>query len=295
MALLGNYNIKDSIKSVVLLNIFMYTFLIWNPIKFLSSIGKSLEMKYVQDELLNIRCSRLLAKYELKNDSYNTLSKQKHSSNRINKNIINEAENKSTYSKIKKSDVNYLDLYRKDYKNRYSKKRGLSKLDCYYENKVFNKINNIFEISENMRNNNKIYNKKIYNKYVIRLIIFAFIPLIGLIIPYFFSEYNPLIKNWCFRSCLNKHGSNRDTPKEFSESAEIHAAQQKYLTYLSKDALETMQIVNFVFLLLSIIIVLFALLYILLKHIKYARLRAGKGKMNLKQYCCFFKELITSK
>ncbi|KMZ76802.1 hypothetical protein PVIIG_06580, partial [Plasmodium vivax India VII] len=151
------------------------------------SIGKSLEIKYEHDRLLNIRCSRLLAKHVLKNDSYKTQSRPKYSSSVINKNIINEAENKSKYSQIKKTDVNYLDLYRKDYKYRYSKKKGISKLDCYYENKLFNKFNNIFEISEYMRNNNKFYNKKIYNKYMIRIIIFAFIPLIGLIFPFFFS------------------------------------------------------------------------------------------------------------
>ncbi|VUZ99685.1 Plasmodium exported protein, unknown function [Plasmodium vivax] len=292
MELLGNCKIKNRIKAVVLLKIFMYTFLIWNPIN--SSIGKFLEIKYEHDRLLNIRCSRLLAKHVLKNDSYKTQSRQKQSSNRFNKDIINEAENKSTYSQIKKSELNYLDLYRKDYKNRYSKKKGLSKLDCYYENKVFNKINNIFEISEYIKNNNKFYNKKAFNKYIIRLIIFSFIPFIGLIIPFFFSEYNPLIKNWCFSTCTYKHDGS-GTKDEASKAVEIHRNKSRYLTSLSKDALETMQIVNFAFLLLSITIVLFVLLYILIKSIKYARLRAGKGKISLKQYCCFFKELITVK
>ncbi|CAI7724085.1 Plasmodium exported protein, unknown function [Plasmodium vivax] len=294
MALLGNCIIKDSIKPVTFLKIFMYTFLIGNPINDVSSIGKSLEINYEEDGLLNIRCSRLLVKHLLKNDSYKTQSRQNYSSNGINQNIINEAENKSTYSQIKKSDLNYLDLYRKDYKNRYSKKKGLSKLDCYYENKVFNKINNIFEISEYMRNKNKYYNKKIFKKYIIRLIIFAFIPFIGLIIPFFFSKYNPLIKGWCFSSCRARDSSNKE-PKDFLESAKIHEKRHRYLTSLSKDTLVTIEIVNFVFLMLSIIIVIFVLLYIFLKFIKYIRLKDGKGKTGLKDYYHFCKELIAAK
>ncbi|CAI7718367.1 Plasmodium exported protein, unknown function [Plasmodium vivax] len=293
MELLGNCKIKNRIKAVVLLKIFMYTFLIWNPIN--SSIGKSLEMKYVQDELLNIRCSRLLAKHVLKNDSYKTQSRQKQSSNRFNKDIINEAENKSTYSQIKKSELNYLDLYRKDYKNRYSKKKGLSKLDCYYENKVFNKINNIFEISEYIKNNNKFYNKKAFNKYIIRLIIFSFIPFIGLIIPFFFSEHNTLIKNWCLSTCRSLHGSSDKAPENFSEAEKIHKDKQMYLTSLSKDDLVTIKMVNNVFLVLSTIIVIFAILYIFLKFIKYTRLKDGKGKTGVKDYYRFCKEMIIAK
>ncbi|KMZ94665.1 hypothetical protein PVMG_02554 [Plasmodium vivax Mauritania I] len=227
---------------------------------------------------------------------YSIKNVQKYSSNVINKDIINEAKNKSTYSQIEKSDVNYLDLYRKNYKNRYSKKKGLSKLDCYYENKVFNKINNIFEISEYMRNKNKFYNKKIFNRYIISLIIFAFIPFLGTILPLFFSDLNPYVKNWCFNTCRSKHIKNDNSKSQTIEAAKTdHQQQQRYLTSLSKDTLGTIQILNFVLLLLSIIIVLFVLFYILLKYIKYARLRAGKGKMSLKQYCCFFNELITGK
>ncbi|CAG9474528.1 unnamed protein product [Plasmodium vivax] len=292
MVLLGNNKIKDSIKSVVLLKIFMYTFLLWNPLN--SSIGKFLEINYEGDGLLNITCSRLLAKHVLKNDSYKTQSRQKYTSNGINRNIINDAENKSTYSQIKKSYLNYLDLYRKDYKNRYSKKKGLSKLDCYYENKVFNKINNIFEISEYMKHKNKYYNKKIFKKYIIRLIIFAFIPFIGLIIPFFFSKYNPLIENWCFSTCRALDSSGQK-PEVFDASAKIHEKRHRYLTYISKDTLGTIEIVNFVFLLSSIIIVVCVLLYIFLKFIKYTRLKDGKGKTGVKEYYRFCKELITAK
>ncbi|KMZ76619.1 hypothetical protein PVIIG_05463 [Plasmodium vivax India VII] len=253
-------------------------------------------MKYGQDVSLDISFNRLLSKHELINDSYKTHSRHKHANYGMNKNIKSEAEKKSTYSQISGGGLNKFDAYMKDYKYRYSKKKGIAKLDCYYEKKVLKKINNIYEISEYMRNKNKFYNKKIFNRYIISLIIFAFIPFLGTILPLFFSDLNPYVKNWCFNTCRSKHIKNDNSKSQTIEAAKTdHQQQQRYLTSLSKDTLGTIQILNFVLLLLSIIIVLFVLFYILLKYIKYARLRAGKGKMSLKQYCCFFNELITGK
>ncbi|KMZ86479.1 hypothetical protein PVBG_05346 [Plasmodium vivax Brazil I] len=126
----------------------------------------------------------------------------------MNKNIKGDEEKKSTHSQIRGDFLNHFDAYKKDYKNRCSKKKGLAKLDCYYEKKVLKKINNIFEITDNNRNNNKFYNKKIYNKYVIRLILFGLLPFLGTIMPLFFSEYNTYIREWCFIDCDSKHDNN---------------------------------------------------------------------------------------
>ncbi|KMZ76579.1 hypothetical protein PVIIG_06539, partial [Plasmodium vivax India VII] len=126
---------------------------------------KSLEVKYGQDVSLNINFNRLLAKHELKKDSYKTYARQKYANYGITKNIKSEEVKNPTQSQIRKDCLNNYDAYMKGYKNRYAKKKGLAKLDCYYENKVLKKINNIFEITDNMKNNKKYYNKKIYNKY----------------------------------------------------------------------------------------------------------------------------------
>ncbi|KMZ86063.1 hypothetical protein PVBG_05462 [Plasmodium vivax Brazil I] len=84
-------------------------------------------MKYKQDGSLNISFNRLLAKHELKNDSYRTYTRQKYGNYGMNKNIKGETEKKSTYSQIRGGGLNKFDAYMKDYKNRYAKKKGLAK------------------------------------------------------------------------------------------------------------------------------------------------------------------------
>ncbi|KMZ83402.1 hypothetical protein PVBG_06044 [Plasmodium vivax Brazil I] len=71
----------------------------------------------------------------------------------------------STYVNLKRNDLSDLDNYKKCYKNRYSKKKGLAKLDCYYEKKVFDKIDKIYELSRKMKNDKKAFKKEIYNKF----------------------------------------------------------------------------------------------------------------------------------
>ncbi|KMZ95121.1 hypothetical protein PVMG_05950 [Plasmodium vivax Mauritania I] len=252
-------------------------------------------MKYEQVRSLNISFNRLLAKHELKKDSYKTYSSQKYANYGTNKNIKSEEVKIPIQSQIRKDCLNNYDVYMKDYKNRYGKKKGLAKWDCYCERKLFNKINNIYEITDNMQNKKKYYNKKIYNKYVIRLILFGLIPFLGTIMPLFFSEYNTYINNWCFSDCRSKHDTSGQTDNPVDKIESVHREKQRYLMLIDKATFEAIAIVNEVFLYLSFFIVLLIFLYILLKIIKYARIKSGKGKMSVKDYCHFCKDLITAK
>ncbi|GAB69968.1 hypothetical protein PCYB_007170 [Plasmodium cynomolgi strain B] len=95
----------------------------------------------------------------------------------------------------------------------------------------------------------------------------------------FFNEYNPLIKNWCLSSYRDKH-TRRDHIKSIeSEAVPYHTNNGRYLSSL----------------MLSIIIVIYALLYIFIKFIKYTRLKVGKGNTDIKEYYGFCKELIRAK
>ncbi|KMZ83351.1 hypothetical protein PVBG_05747 [Plasmodium vivax Brazil I] len=249
-------------------------------------------MIYGQGASLNISFNRLLAKHEIINDSYKTYARQKYTNHGMSRNIKGDVEKKPAHSLIRGDCLNHFDAYMKDYKNRYAKKKGLAKLDCYYEKKVLKKINNIFEITDNIRNNNKFYNKKIYNKYVIRLILFCLIPCIGLLIPLFFNNYNPLMDKFCFNDCtVQAHKAVQDKTIE-----KVHEENGIFFASISSEHFKIIAIMNGLFVSLLLIIVLIVVLYILLKYIKYARLRAGKkGNMSVKDYCNFCKELITAK
>ncbi|KMZ89632.1 hypothetical protein PVMG_06135 [Plasmodium vivax Mauritania I] len=294
MELLGKNRLRENVKYVVLLKYFTYIFLIWNLNCDQSTFGKSLEMKYEQVRSLNISFNRLLAKHELKKDSYKTYSSQKYANYGTNKNIKSEEVKIPIQSQIRKDCLNNYDVYMKDYKNRYGKKKGLAKWDCYCERKLFNKINNIIHISENMKNDEKLYKKKKYNKYVIYLILFGLFPFLGSIMPLLFGEHGLLAKKMCFSTCKFDHVKGSGTVEE-NRAEQVHKAKNIYLSSIDKDTFEKIGIVNDVFLWLSFSIVLLILLYVLIKIIKYARIKSGKGKMSVKDYCHFCKDLITAK
>ncbi|KMZ77104.1 hypothetical protein PVIIG_06289 [Plasmodium vivax India VII] len=75
----------------------------------------------------------------------------------------------------------------KNYKKRYMRKKGLSKLDCYYENKIFRKFNNICDIGKKMQYDENLSKKVFLKKYGLGLIIFALIPVLGFIFPILFG------------------------------------------------------------------------------------------------------------
>ncbi|KMZ96468.1 hypothetical protein PVNG_06188 [Plasmodium vivax North Korean] len=144
-------------------------------------------MKFKLGRNLSIRFNRILAKYELKNDLHKTHVRQNYSDYGMNKNIKNGAEKKSTYSQVKGEKLNELDAYKQGYKCRYSKKKGLAKLDCYCEKKVFDKIEYINDMSTKLQNKKKSFSKGILTKYNILFILFSLLPLLGLIFPILFG------------------------------------------------------------------------------------------------------------
>ncbi|VVA00288.1 Plasmodium exported protein, unknown function, partial [Plasmodium vivax] len=214
--------------------------------------------------------------HELINNSYRTHESQKYANYGMNKNIKSEAEKKSIYSYIRGDRLNKIDYYIKDYKIRYSKKKGIAKLDCYYENKVLKKINDIFEITDNMKNKKKYYNKKIFNKYFMSLILFGLLPFLGITIPLLFHKDGLLKYIFCFSDCkISEH-------KAYANKSMADVHEEKGIFFLSSITLEDFNIVdifNMVFLWLLFPIVLLVLFYILLKIIKYARIKSGKCKI----------------
>ncbi|KMZ82389.1 hypothetical protein PVIIG_05560 [Plasmodium vivax India VII] len=186
-------------------------------------------------------------------------------------------DDKSNYEHLKKGQ-NDLDSYKKDYKRRHDKKKGLARLDCYYENKIFDKIDYIYDLAKRMRNDKKTYKKYIYRKFTIHFTIFALLPLLGIIIPILFGGEKPQdrIVRLTYGSCRNK-GSDGNCTKGF-----IHC---------TKDQIRAIGYLNFIFFLALAIIVLLSVIYIFVKIIKYERLKAGKGKMSGKEYINFCKNV----
>ncbi|KMZ88653.1 hypothetical protein PVBG_06015 [Plasmodium vivax Brazil I] len=282
MKFFGNNNIKNSMKFSVLLNLFTYFFLIWNPSNDLCNASINLEMQYEGGVLLNKSNNRLLAKYETQKDLKYPRLRDKVSDDINNMNFKYRRNNTSTYNQLNKKNLNDLEAYKKAYKFRYSKKKGLAKLDCYYEKKIFNKIDEIYELSRNMQNDEKNFKKNIYKIFGYRLILFVISPIFGLIFPILFNKNGPF-SNYCSSECNDN--SNALHAHNGSENIYLKGS----LSSTEWNVITSLHSLIFFSLL---IIVLTVIIYTLAKVLKYERLKAGKGKMNIKEYCRFCKDIF---
>ncbi|VUZ99908.1 Plasmodium exported protein, unknown function [Plasmodium vivax] len=265
MELLGYNKLKDIVKFVVVLNLFTYILLILDRNNDVRSLNKSFEKIYNHDRSLNVYFNRLLAKHELKNDLYKTQVKQKYSTYGLNKNIKNDVQDKSSYRDLKKNPSNYLEDYMKNYKYRYSKKKGFNKLDCYYENKIFEKIEKIYKLAGNMNINKKKIKRDIYKKYGIRIILSSLFLLLGIIMPIFDSIYHPA-----------------DSKRSNNCHSFLHESGIPMGVYIFHNIL----------FLIIVYVILFGIIYTIIKVIKYESLKAGRGKIKGKEYYRFGKKIF---
>ncbi|KNA02587.1 hypothetical protein PVNG_05131 [Plasmodium vivax North Korean] len=244
-------------------------------------------MKFKQDISSNVRLNRSLAKHDIRNEVKQGQFKEKYSDYEIKENIKSGDEFISTYEDINEKCINVLDTYMKDYKKRYSKKKWLGKLDCYCEKRIFDKIDYIQNIAEKLKKNKKFNINKIQRKYTYGLIILGSLPFLGLVIPSFFNEYNPLIKNWCLKGCQSKHGkTGSDITAE-----KVHTEMDFIWKDIDQNTWNMITTANTVFLCVSTVVVLFVLIYVLRKVIKYSCLKDGKEKMCAKAYFDFIKKM----
>ncbi|VUZ99555.1 Plasmodium exported protein, unknown function [Plasmodium vivax] len=228
-----NYNLKENMRFHFVFKIITLVFLIWihHPYHYKYHFDKTLEKKSKHDSIIDIDFNRLLAQREFK-------KQLGHSS--LNENLpdyskIKEIKNEkyiSTYGHVKKGKVNNLDAYRREYKNRYRKKKGLAKLDCYYEKKIFDKIEQVHDLAKKFIDDKKSYKKEIYRRYGYLLITFALLPLLGLVIPVFFSKLNPFIKNWCLSDCRYKHDGSKGNSINYDTTPEDARALIIKIPYL---------------------------------------------------------------
>ncbi|VUZ99458.1 Plasmodium exported protein, unknown function [Plasmodium vivax] len=247
-------------------------------IKNSSNASKNLEIQYQHEELLNISNNRLLAKHGTQQNLKYKRLRDNLSDDVNNMNLKYRMNSISTYDQLSKKKLNDLDAYKKGYKNRHSKKKGLAKLDCYCEKKIFNKIDEIYELSRSMQNDEKNFKKNIYHKFGYRLILFALFPILGVIVPILFKRNGPF-SNWCASECA-------DT------STHKHNDGSYYKSPFSKAQWESFFYIHMVLSFTLIIVVLTVIIYTLVKVVKYERLKAGKGKIKGKDCYRFCKKIF---
>ncbi|SCA83358.1 Protein of unknown function, putative, partial [Plasmodium vivax] len=241
---------------------------------------KSLQNIYKQVKILDINIIRLLARNVQKRELEHTRLIEKLPDRRTYKSESIVYDELSTYPRVKGKASNNIDAYMKNYKNRYNRKKGLSKLDCYYEKKVFDKFNDICDIGKKMQYDEKRSNKFFLKKYGIYLILFVLTPALSLIFPITFGIGGG--SRGIIDYCLHAGHTVGKT----------HSGCSKTGLTDYKDIIDQISYIPLIFSFLMITISILFIIYILIKVIKYEKIKSGKGKMNIKEYCRFCKDIF---
>ncbi|SCA81977.1 Protein of unknown function, putative, partial [Plasmodium vivax] len=227
---------------------------------------KSLENKYEYENSLRIKFSRLLAKDKIQRELGYPAMRTKLSHDNRDKKKIKASEQRTTYSQLNNNGLNNLDIYIKDYKRRYGKKKGFSKLDCYCEKKVFDKIHHVEELVHRFQNQKRRLKKIVLKKYGIVLILIALIPALSLIYPILFGteKWGPGI----IKDCEEVGHMKENGGHYVSESS-----CPKYSYYENGYIIKNVAIVHKCVSFIIIVFFLLFLIYAIIKFIKYERLK----------------------
>ncbi|VVA00148.1 Plasmodium exported protein, unknown function [Plasmodium vivax] len=200
---------------------------------------------------------RLLSKTEFEFGLEPRDIKEEISHNYESKKLVNVPEDTSIYRSLKRNSSNHKDSYGKNFKTTYAKKKGLEKLDYYCEKKIFNNIDKIYKLAENANYDKKTFKNVIIKKYGYKIIFSCLFSLLGLIVPILVYEKVEISKD-----------------------------------IIKGEISKLIPDLNYGFFIIYCTIFILSILYIFTKAVKYEKLKAGKGKMNRKEYICFCKKVF---
>ncbi|CAI7723977.1 Protein of unknown function, putative [Plasmodium vivax] len=242
-----------NIKFISFIKIFVFSLLAWSY-SFITNVNNN-ELNVT----FNIRPFRLLTENEMLKEAENYGLREKLSEDVKDKNYKTVKKNKSIYGQLKRQGLNELDIYKKSFACKYSKKKGFKKLDCYCEKKIFDKLEGICLLAKNMKDNKKCF-KIVSKRYGIPFVL-------SMIFVFIVGIFNAL--GICNVKCFYSATKTQDTLFNVGYSI----------------LLDILPIT--IFLVLS---------YIMIKVIKYDRLVEGKveGKKIAKKISCYYDDNFNS-
>ncbi|KMZ77144.1 hypothetical protein PVIIG_06181 [Plasmodium vivax India VII] len=230
------------------------------PFYYQNSFIKIFDVKRYNHNIFAKRRCRLLVNesvhYELPNKKLDYSGNYK---------FYDKKESLTPYAKLKEDYSDNYRTYMRVLKRKYPKKKGFKKLDCYCEEKIFNEIENFDKISDSMNCSKRNFIKILLKKYPLCLISLCFFISFGSIIPIL---------------CVIEYKKQSNPTKKFWEYMGIEEYPLRIYSY---------------FYLILWIIIIFTVIYTLLKIIKYDGIKAGKSKMKPKEYLSFIKETYINK
>ncbi|KNA01749.1 hypothetical protein PVNG_05601 [Plasmodium vivax North Korean] len=211
--------------------------------------------------MLNAIFNRLLARHELETQSKHISLYGNSLEYKNNQKMKNKKECSSIYGRMQENNSNNLKNNRKTDIHKNPKMRGISKLDGYSEQTILNEIDKMNELAKNMYNIRNYTKKALHKKYRLRFILLCLFPFIGIIIM-----------------ALSIGHFNCNVPCPECSLGYITAGEEVVIS-----AIALFLISSYIFLLLII--------YFIRKYIKYEKTKAGKGKISIKGYFRWLKDL----
>ncbi|SCA82126.1 Plasmodium exported protein, unknown function, partial [Plasmodium vivax] len=236
------------------------------------NFGNNLENLYNVEMTSHTRLQRLLEKHETKKELGRSSVRNKLLENNAYKNAQYTSGDLSKYAQLKKKGLNDLDLYRKLYKQRYSKKNVLGKFDCYCEKKIFDQFDYMLNLSEKINMDKKRLKSFFFKKYGSVFIVTSLLFLPGLIFFALVYSNEEAILKICGSGCNAKHDAGRAHFGYHQSSLSKGTLENIFDTY--KVLMYVLPLIFFMF-----------IIYIFIKIIKYEKIKAGKSRMTIKEYC----------
>ncbi|SCA83695.1 Plasmodium exported protein, unknown function [Plasmodium vivax] len=232
----------------------------YNSVGHVNSFIKLFDVEWNNHNIFAKRSCRLLV-----NESVHDKLSSKKLDYSGNYKLFDKKEGLTTYAKLKEDYSDNYRTYMRVLKRKYPKKKGFKKLDCYCEEKVFNAIENFDRIADSMICSKRNFIKILFKKYPLCLISFFFFISFGNLIP-ILNLYPCKVKDNEYETIWEK----------------------------LKIPVYPFRIYSFLYWILWIIIT-FAVIYTLIKIVKYDGIKAGKKKMKPKEYFSFIKETYINK
>ncbi|CAG9480253.1 unnamed protein product [Plasmodium vivax] len=227
---------------------------------FINALSKSLENGKVFNITLDVRTHRSLAKSEQENELDNIRLNHKTSNYGENHKVLYINDNKNnnnTYEKVKRVRPNHMETYLKSYNSRYTKEKGIKKLDCYCEKKIFKSMYKISKLAEQKNISRSRIKRIIFTKYGLLIFIISLLPLLTLAIPGYVRKLHTIIK--C-KAVKNTGGGHK------VDHTDCDYTEIEYNSY------------RFIFIFILTIVILLLIIYIYIKTMKYMRIKSGMLK-----------------
>ncbi|CAI7723125.1 Plasmodium exported protein, unknown function [Plasmodium vivax] len=250
------YIMINKIKTLTFIRIYVLILLSRKYNSINTSLGYNSHAIFNINGICLIQIPRSLAQRKVLNEVKNKENNNKTISRLIKYEYVNK------YEKLNQNQLNNLEIYMKNLKYGYSKKKGIKKLNCYFEKEIFNEINRLKNFSRNVENDKMNFKLSFLIKRGISIIAFSLIPSVGLIFYILFAGTKKSLMSWCTNVPVQ--------PEAYCVG--------KCIVHSSIEMLDFVKEVNMIFAIILVIIVLSLTIYIMIKVIKYERINSGNIK-----------------